>query len=122
LGALAVVARSPSRAFVLVGSNLLTRVLYAVILGCTVKAFHESLSLGTLLFVIVASSLLGAVVPVPGNVGVAEAAIAGGLIWAGIPEASAFAAAVTYRILTAYIPPVLGAFALRWLQRHDYLA
>ena len=62
-----------------------------------------------------AAALLGGLVPVPGGVGVTEAILTAGLVAAGVDQATAFAAAVTYRVLYAYLPPVWGWFALRWL-------
>ena len=50
-----------------------------------------------------------------------EAALTAGFIAIGVPEATAFAAALTSRMITYYIPPVFGFFAFRWLQRRHYL-
>lgn len=65
--------------------------------------------------------MLGGLVPVPGGVGVTEAILTAGLVAAGVDQATAFAAAVTYRLLYAYLPPVWGWFALRWLDKQGYL-
>jgi uncharacterized protein (TIRG00374 family) len=73
------------------------------------------------LVVIAASNLLSGLIPVPGNVGVAEAALTAFLVVAGVNQDTAFAAAVVYRIVTAYIPPFWGAAAQHWLSRNDYL-
>jgi uncharacterized membrane protein YbhN (UPF0104 family) len=45
----------------------------------------------------------------------------GMLTLAGVPEASAFAATVTYRMITFYLPAVEGFFAMKWLEARDYL-
>ena len=44
-----------------------------------------------------------------------------GLVAVGIPEEAAMAAAITHRMMTAYIPPVFGFFASNWLTERDYL-
>jgi len=38
-----------------------------------------------------------------------------------VPESAAFAAALTHRMVTNYLPPVYGFFASRWLTQRDYL-
>ena len=43
------------------------------------------------------------------------------LIAAGVEENVAFAVAVVYRIVQFYLPPAMGYFALRWLEREDYV-
>jgi len=66
-------------------------------------------------------SLLGTLVPVPGNIGVAEFGLAIGLVSAGMSDETALAAVLLYRISTFYLPPLWGFFALHWLQRNRYL-
>ena len=61
-------------------------------------------------------------IPVPGNVGVAEAALTAGLVAVGVPSGPAFAIAVTQRIATSYGPDVYGAWALRWLRKADWVS
>ena len=39
----------------------------------------------------------------------------------GVPAEIAFAAAITYRLVTSYLPPVLGFFSFRWLTDNRYL-
>ena len=60
-------------------------------------------------------------IPVPNGIGVSEAGLTAGLVAAGVPSEAAFAAVITYRILSAYLPPVWGFFAMRSLQRQHYL-
>ena len=88
---------------------------------CMVEAIHPGLTYAQVLAVTATSGLISAVIPVPSNVGVGEAAIAATLGLVGVPSAPAFAIAVTQRIATSYLPPVIGTFSLRWLRREDYL-
>lgn len=118
---LRVVTASPSRALWLFGTNLASLMITAVALACMVTGLQPSIGYGTALFVTAAAAAFAAVVPVPGNVGVAEAAIAACLVAIGMDSGPAFAVAVTQRIATSYLPPVYGAFALRWLRREDYI-
>ena len=119
---LRVVTDSPARALVLFGSNLASLLITAVALACMTRGLHPGPEFGQIVFVTAGAALFAAIVPVPGNVGVGEAALAAGLVMVGVPSSPAFAIAVTQRIATSYLPPVYGAWALRWLRREDYVS
>ncbi|KQW52792.1 hypothetical protein ASC77_00260 [Nocardioides sp. Root1257] len=118
---LRVVTESPARALGLFGTNLASLMITAVALACMVQGLQPSISYGTALFVTAAAAAFAAIIPVPGNVGVAEAAIAAGLVAVGMDSGPAFAVAVTQRLATSYLPPIYGAWALRWLRKEDYI-
>jgi uncharacterized membrane protein YbhN (UPF0104 family)/tRNA A-37 threonylcarbamoyl transferase component Bud32 len=118
---LRVVTESPGRALGLFGTNLASLMITAVSLAFMVKGLQPSISYGTALFVTAAAAAFAAIIPVPGNVGVAEAAIAAGLVAVGMDSGPAFAVAVTQRMATSYLPPVYGVWALRWLRKQDYI-
>jgi uncharacterized membrane protein YbhN (UPF0104 family) len=121
VSSLRVVTDSPTRALALFGTNLASLMITAVAMACMVEGLAPSLSYGTVLFVTAAAALFASVVPVPGNVGVGEAAIAAGLVAVGVDSGPAFAIAVTQRMATSYLPPIYGAWALRWLRREEYV-
>lgn len=50
-----------------------------------------------------------------------EGAIITGLLAAGVPQEQAIPATFSYRLITAYVPPIWGWGALVWLRRHAYL-
>jgi uncharacterized membrane protein YbhN (UPF0104 family) len=52
---------------------------------------------------------------------VSEAGITLGLTAAGLPDEVAFAAALSYRLASFYLPPIWGAACYRWLVRERYL-
>ncbi len=66
-------------------------------------------------------SLFSTLVPVPGGIGVTELGLTVGLSAAGMSEEAALTTAVLYRIAVFYLPPLWGFFALRSLQRRQYL-
>jgi glycosyltransferase 2 family protein len=66
-------------------------------------------------------SLFSSLIPVPGGIGVTELGLTIGLTTAGMSEEAALATALLYRVAVFYVPPVWGFFALRWLQRNQYL-
>jgi uncharacterized membrane protein YbhN (UPF0104 family) len=53
--------------------------------------------------------------------GVAEAAYTAGLVGLGVPNEVALPTAITFRLVTYYLPPIWGAGAMRWLRKRSYL-
>ena len=111
----------PERLTKIVGGTLLQKILFALTLSASVAAFGPSLGFAEAIFVNTIVSLFIGLVPVPGGIGVAETALTAALVAVGIPQEAAIAAAITHRMLTAYIPPIYGWFASRWLTEHNYL-
>ena len=111
----------PSRLVHLFGANLASQLLFGLALWMTAFAFGWTLPYLSVLVVYVAMALLSGLLPIPGGVGVSEAVLTAGLTAIGVDQAAAFAIAVTFRVLSAYLPPVWGWFSLQWLQRNDYL-
>jgi uncharacterized membrane protein YbhN (UPF0104 family) len=66
-------------------------------------------------------SFFAGLMPVPGGIGVSEAALTAGIVAAGVPTGAAFSAVLAYRVITYYLPPAWGFFTMRWLRSHDYL-
>ena len=83
---LRVATESPSRALLLFGSNLASLLITAVSMACMVRAIHPGRPTPTLVVVTAAAALFASLIPVPGNVGVGEAAITAGLVAVGDPE------------------------------------
>ena len=122
LGSVMSVLKEPQRALILLTSNFLDRLTLAITLWLILRAIGvDDISIPLALTVTVATNLLAGLVPIPGGVGVAEAVMSSWLVLVGVPEAEAFAATVMFRLWTFYLPAVEGFFAMRWLERHDYL-
>jgi uncharacterized membrane protein YbhN (UPF0104 family) len=115
------ISHSPRKAIELFGGNLASQVLFALTLEAALHAYGSSLPLLELVLINSLASLLGGIVPVPGGLGVIEAGLIGGMTAAGVDQTTAMAATFTSRLFTAYLPPVWGWFALRWLRQHDYV-
>jgi len=113
--------RSPSHLLRLLGGNAMAELTFASVLGLSLLAYGESAPILSLLVVNVGVALFAGLMPVPGGVGVSEAALTAGLVAIGIPEATAFAAAITTRMCTFYLPPIWGYFAMRWMRSNQYL-
>jgi uncharacterized protein (TIRG00374 family) len=115
------VLRHPKKVVLLLGGNLVAQVMLAVILSLCLRAFGQSASLAALLLVNTFVSLFAGFMPVPGGVGVAEAALTAGLIAIGVPEGVAASTAIAYRLATFYLPPLWGGFAMRWMKSQAHL-
>jgi undecaprenyl-diphosphatase len=112
-------AKSPRRTALVAASAVVVSVLFALCLGLSVRAYGYDVPLATLVLVNWGAATLGSIAPVPGGLGVAEAGLVAGLTAAGVPADIAVAAALTHRLITFWLPPVVGWFALRHLRRHE---
>jgi tRNA A-37 threonylcarbamoyl transferase component Bud32 len=115
------VARDRRKRVELFGGTAASELLYAISLGATCLAYGVHLNVAQLVFVNTSAAVLSGLIPVPGGIGAAEAAISAGLIAMGVDESTAFAVALTQRLCTFYLPPIWGYFGLRWLERKSYV-
>jgi uncharacterized membrane protein YbhN (UPF0104 family)/tRNA A-37 threonylcarbamoyl transferase component Bud32 len=115
------VLRSPPKVAMIFAGNLGAQLLQAVILGLCLRAFGHHATMAELILVNTLSSLFAGFMPVPGGMGVAEAAYTAGLVAIGVPNAPAMSTAITFRMVTYFLPPLWGAVAMRWLRQHAYL-
>lgn len=110
------VLKNPRKAAQLVGGNLAGNLLYPALLGLCLLAFHQHLGYTELVVAQIGAGILGGVAPVPGGVGVTEAALTAALTSFGVPSAPALAAVLLFRGITFLLPPVFGFFTLRWMR------
>jgi uncharacterized membrane protein YbhN (UPF0104 family) len=115
------VLRDPHKLLLLFGGTLLSQVLFSVTIGACIRAFGLYVPLSTLILINTMVSLFAGLLPVPGGVGVSEAALSFGLTRVGIPSVTAFAIALTYRFATFYLPPIWGLPSYRWMISRRYL-
>ena len=114
------VLRNPKKGLQLVGGDLAGNLIYPALLGLCLLAFGTSLNFAQLVVVQVGAGMLGNVAPVPGGIGVQEAALTAGLTSFGIDTNTALATVIVFRTITFAIPPVIGFFTLHWLRRRGY--
>ena len=110
------VLRSPSKVCMLFLGNLGAQVLLAGILGICLRAFGQKLPLADLILVNTGVSMFAGFMPVPGGMGVAEAGFTAGLSAFGVPNTIAMSTAILFRLVTFYLPPIWGSFAMKWLR------
>jgi uncharacterized membrane protein YbhN (UPF0104 family)/membrane-associated phospholipid phosphatase len=114
------VVRNPRKALQLIGGDLAGNLIYPALLGLCLLAFHQRLDFAQLVCVQIGAGMVGNVAPVPGGIGVTEAALTAGLTTFGIPAAPALATVLVFRGITFALPPVFGFFTLRWLRAKGY--
>jgi uncharacterized membrane protein YbhN (UPF0104 family) len=115
------VLRTPKKAMQLFGGDLAGNLIYPFLLGLCLRAFGYDLDYAQLVVVQVGAGMLGNVAPVPGGIGVQEAALTAGLTAFGIPANAALATVIVFRGITFAIPPIFGFFTLRWQRAKGYV-
>jgi uncharacterized protein (TIRG00374 family) len=116
-----VVLRSPHKVGQMVSGNFAAQVVQAVVLGVCLEAFGSHAHLSQLILINTLVSLFAGLMPVPGGMGVAEAGYVAGLQACGVPSAVAISTALSFRLVTFYLPPLWGGWALAWLRRRQYV-
>jgi glycosyltransferase 2 family protein len=101
--------------------NLLSELLFSLCMYTVLRAFGQDVNYLDVVLVNVAVALFAGLMPVPGGVGVTEAALTAGFLAIGVDEGAAFAAALSYRLVTFYTQPIIGFGAFQWLKRQRYL-
>ena len=115
------VLRSPRKLTRIAFGSVMWNVVAALVLGCSLRAFGHSASFASLILVNTLVALFSGLMPVPGNVGIAEAAITAGLVAIGIPQAVALSTAIVYRLATYVVPAIYGYVTLTLMRRRGYL-
>ena len=115
------VATSPGKLVLLVGGSFGQRLLVAMALSVSLRAFGDHLRLPILIVVITLAGIIGGISPSPGGIGVVEAGMILGLTAAGVSEADATAAVFIQRLFTSYLPPIWGWATLVWARRKEFL-
>jgi uncharacterized membrane protein YbhN (UPF0104 family) len=115
------VLRTPKKALQLFGGALAANLVGAAVLGLCLLAFGQQLPYAELLVVQLGAGFLASLAPVPGGVGVQEAALTAALTGFGVPSAPALAGVLVYRGVSFALPPIVGFFTLRWLRKNGYV-
>ena len=105
--------RNPKKALLLFGGDIAGNLIYPALLGLCLLAFHQRLDFAELVCVQIGAGMLGSVAPVPGGIGVQEAALTAGLTTFGIPATPGARHRARLPAITFLIPPFFGFFTLR---------
>ena len=118
---LAWIVGQPQALIALLGGNALLNVGFIGAFWACLEAFGIHLNLLTLSVTYLAANTLGSVVPSPGGIGPVEAALTGGLVVVGVPQAAALSVAVLFRVVTFYGRVLPGWVALQYLQKKQII-
>jgi uncharacterized membrane protein YbhN (UPF0104 family) len=114
------VLKNPKKGAQLFGGDTAGNLIYPALLGLCLMAFGVHLGFAQLIVVQVGAGMLGNLAPVPGGIGVQEAALTAGLTAFGVPTNTALATVIVFRGITFLIPPIFGFFTLHALRRRGY--
>ncbi len=112
---------SPRRLSGVLAANVVVELLFSLCSYTVLRAFGQDVAFADVILVNELVALFAGVMPVPGGMGVTEAALTAGFIAMGVDSATAVGAAIVYRLITFYLPPLLGYIALRSLRRERFL-
>jgi uncharacterized membrane protein YbhN (UPF0104 family) len=112
---------SPRRLISVIAANVLVQLLFSLTSYTVLRAFGQEVGFADVILVNECVALFAGLMPVPGGVGVTEAALTAGYTAIGVDSSTAMAAALCYRLVTFYIPPCFGYFAMRSLRRQHLL-
>jgi len=87
----------------------------------SLRAVHGSLPIGSLMLAFSFAIWLGAVIPAPGGVGSVEAGLVTGLLAFRVDLTQAVAAVLVFRLISFWLPLILGTIPLLWSYRRGYL-
>ncbi len=111
----------PMRVLTGLGASAGLTLAHVTAFACCVQAAGGDASLLALAAVYLGAATAGSLIPTPGGVGAVEAALVSGLVAAGLPVATATAAALLTRLVTVWVPALPGWWALRSLRRDGLL-
>lgn len=121
VAAIRAVVVSPRRFAEGFGGGLLLTLGFIGAMWASLLAFGGQVSpLGVAVVVLVGTGV-GSVVPTPGGAGAIEVSLTGGLVAVGAPVAVAVPAVLVYRLLTFWLPMLLGVGAAARLRAVDAL-
>lgn len=110
----------PLRIIVALGVSVCITLLYATCLWASGQALGADFTIAAAIIVLAVGVGLGAVVPLPGGLGGAEAGLVAGMIALGVPAASAVAVAILYRLITYWLGFVVGGAAFAYCRQRTY--
>lgn len=101
---------------------MMVTLFYASTLLAVMLALDVNLNFLQTFLVLTASVLAIAITPTPGGLGGAEASLIAAQVSFGVALAPALSVALTYRLITYWLPIIPGAIALRLANSKGYLA
>ncbi len=112
-------ARSPSKIALLFGGAGLGKLATIVAFVFSCRAFDIDIAFAELGAMYLIGTTIASTVPTPGGVGAVEAALILVLTNAGVPDATAWAAVLLFRLINYWFPTIPGYVALKISERRE---
>ncbi len=114
-------ARRPSKLGLLFGGAAIAKMstIVAFVLSC--RAFDIDIPFAELGAMYLVANTIASTVPTPGGVGAIEAALILVLTNAGVPQATAWAAVLLFRLINYWLPTIPGYVCLKVSERREYV-
>ncbi len=118
---LADVLTDPLRVIGLIGGSMGITSSFILTLAASVAAFGGGVSFPEIGAAYLVAAALGSAAPTPGGLGAVEAALVAALTGYGMDRGSAVSAALTFRLVTYWLPMIPGWFTFQQMQRREEL-
>ena len=118
-GYLRTVISQPKRSLVMALGEIVTATGQVLCMVLVLLAIGAPVHVAAILVIVQIAGAASNVVPIPGGLGAPEAILVAGLSSVGVGHDAAIIAALSYRILMYWAPPIPGMFALWHLHRTD---
>jgi uncharacterized membrane protein YbhN (UPF0104 family) len=121
MDALAGLIHEPQRLALIVFGCATTSLGNAGVLWVSVLAFGGDTPFVAVAIVTMIGGSLASSAPTPGGVGAVEAALIGGLAAFGLPATIGVPAVLLYRVLTCWVPALIGSPVMRWMATNELI-
>lgn len=114
-------ARRPSKLGLLFGGAAIAKMSTIVAFVASCRAFDVDIPFAELGAMYLVANTIASTVPTPGGVGAIEAALILVLTNAGVPQATAWAAVLLFRLINYWLPTIPGYVCLKISERREYV-
>jgi uncharacterized membrane protein YbhN (UPF0104 family) len=114
-------ARRPTKLGLLFGGAAIAKMSTLVAFAAACRAFGIDIPFAELGTMYLLANTIASTVPTPGGVGAIEAALIFVLTNAGVPEATAWAAVLLFRLINYWLPTIPGYVCLKASERREYV-
>ena len=115
------VIRQPRRGLQIAAGEFVSVTAQVTCMTLLLLSLHATPRIAALVVITQIAGLAASVVPIPGGLGAPEAILVAGLNAIGVHQEAALICAMSYRMLTYWLPPIPGAVALFDLYREELI-
>jgi uncharacterized protein (TIRG00374 family) len=113
--------KRPRKVFLALACSIMLTLCNVIAFWFCVHAMHISLAFVPILLTLSFGVALGSATPTPGGLGGVEAGMVAGLVLYRVDSATALAAVLVYRLISYWLPLIIGAACFVYTQRRNYI-